>query len=100
MSIFKKKEDNANKEENGEKDLTKLKKKEILEIMVRQGEEIDKLNARITELEKELEENKIEKDNVGSIAEASLAVTNVFEEADKAAKIYLENIRRKYESGN
>ena len=97
MSILKKKEDKVNKEENGEKDLTKLKKKEILEIMVRQGEEIDRLNARIAELEKELEENKIEKDKVGSIAEASLAVTKVFEEADKAAKIYLENIRRKYE---
>ena len=97
MSILKKKEDKANKEENGEKDLTKLKKKEILEIMVRQGEEIDRLNAKIAELEKELEENKIEKDKVGSIAEASLAVTKVFEEADKAAKIYLENIRRKYE---
>ena len=96
MSILKKKEDKANKE-SGDKDLTKLKKKEILEIMVRQGEEIDRLNARIVELEKELEENKIEKDKVGSIAEASLAVTKVFEEADKAARIYLENIRRKYE---
>ena len=97
MSILKKKEDKANKEEAGKKDLTKLKKKEILEIMVRQGEEIDRLNARISELEKELEENKIEKDNAGSIAEASLAVTKIFEEADKAAKIYLDNIRRKYE---
>ena len=96
MSILKKKEDKANKE-SGDKDLTKLKKKEILEIMVRQGEEIDRLNVKIAELEKELEENKIEKDKVGSIAEASLAVTKVFEEADKAAKIYLENIRRKYE---
>ena len=97
MSILKKKEDKANKETNSEKDLTKLKKKEILEIMVRQGEEIDRLNARIAELEKELEENKIEIDKVGSIAEASLAVTKVFEEADKAARIYLENVRRKYE---
>ena len=97
MSIFKKKEDKANIEESGDKDLTKLKKKEILEIMVRQSEEIDRLNARIAELEKELEENRIEIDKAGSIAEASLAVTKVFQEADKAAKIYLENIRRKYE---
>ena len=97
MSILKKKEDKANIEESGDKDLTKLKKKEILEIMVRQSEEIDRLNARIAELEKELEENRIEIDKAGSIAEASLAVTKVFQEADKAAKIYLENIRRKYE---
>ena len=97
MSILKKKEDKADNGANGDKDLTKLKKKEILEIMVRQGEEIDRLNARISELENELEENTIEKDKAGSIAEASLAVTKVFEEADKAAKIYLDNIRRKYE---
>ena len=32
---------------------------------------------------------------IGSIAEASLAVTGIFEEAEKAAKLYLENIRRK-----
>lgn len=83
--------------ENNEKDLTKLKKKDILKIMVSQGEEIDRLRIRVAELEHELEEYKIEKDKVGSIAEASLAVTHIFEEADKAAKIYLENIRRKYE---
>ena len=85
------------KAEKKAKDLTKLKKKDILKIMVAQGEEIDRLNARITELEKELSENEIKKESVGSIAEASLAVTKIFEEADKAAKIYLENIRRKYE---
>ncbi len=79
------------------RDLTKLKKQEILKIMVEQGEEIDRLNARIAELEQKLENIEIEKDKVGSIAEASLAVTRIFDEADRAARIYLENIRRKYE---
>ncbi len=79
------------------RDLTKLKKQEILKIMVEQGEEIDRLRARIDELEQELGQIEIDKDKVGSIAEASLAVTKIFDEADKAARIYLENIRRKYE---
>lgn len=79
------------------RDLTKLKKQEILKIMVEQGEEIDRLKARIDELEQELGQIEIDKDKVGSIAEASLAVTKIFDEADKAARIYLENIRRKYE---
>ena len=65
--------------------------------MVEQGEEIDRLKARIDELEQELGQIEIDKDKVGSIAEASLAVTKIFDEADKAARIYLENIRRKYE---
>ena len=80
-----------------EQDLTRLKKKEILRLMVLQGEEIDRLKQRVAELEKELEENRIEKEQAGSIAEASLAVTRIFEEADKAAAIYLENIRRNNE---
>ena len=79
------------------RDLTKLKKQEILKIMVEQGEEIDRLKTRIAELEQELGQIEINKDKVGSIAEASLAVTKIFDEADKAARIYLENIRRKYE---
>ena len=65
--------------------------------MVEQGEEIDRLKTRIAELEQELGQIEINKDKVGSIAEASLAVTKIFDEADKAARIYLENIRRKYE---
>ena len=93
MSLENKMKDNK----KPERDLTKLKKQEILKIMVAQGEEIDRLKARIAELEQKLQENEIIKDRVGSIAEASLAVTKVFEEADKAAKIYLDNIRRKYE---
>ena len=93
MSLENKMKDNKKPERN----LTRLNKQEILKIMVAQGEEIDRLKARIAELEQKLQENEIIKDRVGSIAEASLAVTNVFEEADKAAKIYLDNIRRKYE---
>ena len=84
-------------------DLSKLKKREILEIMLKQGEEIDTLRARITELESEvaakeaeLQKHEFNIQKFGSIAEASLQVTNIFEEAEKAAKIYLENLRRRY----
>jgi SMC interacting uncharacterized protein involved in chromosome segregation len=78
-------------------DLGKLKKKELLEIMLRQGEEIDRLREQVTELEAKLEDKYIAIDKAGSIAEASLALTNVFEEAEKAVRIYLENIRRRVE---
>lgn len=76
--------------------LQKLKKKDILEIMLRQGEEIDRLQTRVAELEAELAKREFEMEKVGSIAEASLQVTDIFKEAEKAAKIYLENIRRRY----
>ena len=63
--------------------------------MLRQGEEIDSLRARISDLEAQLESREINMLKSGSIAEASLALTKVFEEAQKAADIYLENVKRK-----
>ena len=42
-----------------------------------------------------LESREINMLKSGSIAEASLALTKVFEEAQKAADIYLENVKRK-----
>lgn len=99
---FKRKDEN-NTSEGNNKDLLKLKKRELLEIMLKQGEEIDSLRARIVELEKEiaskeaeLAKHEFEIQKFGSIAEASLQVTDIFKEAEKAAKIYLENLRRRY----
>ena len=78
-------------------DLTKMKKKDILEIMLAQGEEIDRLRAQVAELEEKLKDRELLVEECGSLAEASIQVTKVFEEAQKAADIYLENIRRRHE---
>lgn len=78
-------------------DLARLKKKDLLEIMLAQSKEIDSLRERVSELEAELSNREFEFQKIGSIAEASLAVTNIFKEAEEAAWIYLENIRRRYE---
>ncbi len=77
--------------------LSKLKKKELLKIMVAQGEEIDALRKENEELKEKLEERNLDFDHIGSIAEASLAVTDIFKEAEKAALVYLENVRNRYE---
>ena len=50
-----------------EVDLSKLKKRELLEIMLRQGEEIDKLRAQVTELESKLEDRQFAINRAGSI---------------------------------
>ena len=80
-----------------ENDLSKLKKRELLEIMLAQGKEIDSLRERVAELEAQLANREFEFNKIGSIAEASLAVTDIFKEAEKAAVIYIENIRRRCE---
>lgn len=80
-----------------ETDLSKLKKKDLLEIMLAQSKEIDSLRAQVAELEAKLADREFEFNKIGSIAEASLAVTNIFKEAEEAAKVYLYNIRRRCE---
>ena len=89
----------AKKEKETDNDLSKLKKKELLEIMLRQGEEIDSLRAQVADLQAKLDSRDFEFSHIGNIAEASLVVTNVFEEAQKAAVIYLRNVKRMAEQG-
>ena len=71
--------------------------KDILEIMLAQSREIDALRKENVELRERLDERIFDLEEVGSIAEASLAVTNIFKEAEKAAAVYLENVRAHYE---
>lgn len=78
-----------------EKELLSLKKSELLEIMLAQSREIDSLREQLAEANARLEERRIAIEESGSIAEASLKLTKVFEEAQKAADLYVENMKRK-----
>lgn len=78
-----------------EKELLKLKRSEMLEIMLAQAREIDDLRSELEETKAELADRRIRIENSGSIAEASLQLTKVFEEAQKAADLYVENIKHR-----
>ena len=78
-----------------EKELMKLKRSELLEIMLAQSKEIDSLREQLAEANARLEDRNIAIEESGSIAEASLRLTKVFEEAQKAADLYLENIKKR-----
>ena len=77
-----------------EKELLKLNKSEMLEIMLAQSREIDSLREQLAEAEARLEDRRITIEKAGSLAEASLKLTKVFEEAQKAADLYLDNVKR------
>ena len=76
-----------------EKDLKKMSRSELLEILIAQAEENKELKLRLQRAEKLLEERKIALENAGSIAEAALKLNGVFEAAEEAAKQYLDNIK-------
>jgi len=82
-----------------DKELRKLKREELLEIMLAQSREIDRLKSRIAQLEKELHNKNIRIREAGSIADAALAITNIFEEAQRAADLYVLNVKKKAEAG-
>lgn len=103
-----KEETNAVEKNNGEamtdKELQKLKRGELLEILLEQSRENESLkiqladkNKAIDVLNEKLECRKIDLKDAGTIAEASFKLNGVFEAAEKAAQQYLENLQALYE---
>lgn len=74
------------------KDLRKMKRIELLDIISALQENEEKLKAQVADLEKQLNDRTIELENTGSIAEAALSLNKVFEAAQAAADQYLESI--------
>ncbi|MCI9274458.1 MAG: DNA repair protein [Clostridiales bacterium] len=77
-----------------DKELRKLKRGELLEMLLEQSREMQKLKAELEKATGLLEERRLIIDSAGSIAEASLKLNGVFEAAQKAADQYLENVKR------
>ena len=74
-------------------ELRRLKRGDLLELLVSQEREMDSLNLRLHKAEKALEDRRIQLDEAGSIAQASLQLNGVFEAAQAAADQYLESVR-------
>ena len=76
-----------------EKDLKKLSRADLLQMMIAQSEELQTLRERLQLAEGLLKERELQIDNAGSIAEASLRLNGVFEAAQAACDQYMDNIR-------
>ena len=72
----------------------RLKKAELLEMLISISEENEALKSEISELHKKMSEREIRIQKAGSIAEAALAINDVFKSAQAAADQYLNNIER------
>ena len=81
-----------------EKDLRKLNRYQLLELLVLQTERADKLQAKLDALERQLAQQELQMTALGSIAEASLQLSGVFQAAQDAADRYLEAAREKAEA--
>lgn len=77
-----------------DKELKKLTRAQLLEIMLEQSKEIDRLTEELDSVRKKLEGRELKISKTGSLAEASAAVNSFMETAQATADQYLENIRR------
>lgn len=78
----------------GKEKFRKLKRIELYEIMLAQSKEIDRLRDELSKANEKLTDQEIKLTQAGSIAEASLSLTKVFEESQKAADLYLKNVKK------
>ena len=78
-----------------EKELKKLTRYQLLELLIVQTERADKLQQQVENLQSRIEDKEIQMTVIGSIAEASLELSGVFEAAQKAADMYLDAARKK-----
>ncbi len=71
--------------------LRRLSRTELLTMLRDQELEISELKAENRRLKKQLEDRRIKIEESGSIAEASLKLTSIFVEAQKAIDLYRAN---------
>ena len=72
--------------------LSRMSRKELLEMLLEQSRLLDSREKEIKRLNALLEERRVTAEKAGSIAEAALQLSGIFEAAQKAADIYLESI--------
>lgn len=75
-----------------DKELKKLSRGELLELLITQTEQNERLRIELEQANAKLHDRKIQVDKAGSLAEAALALNGIFDAAQAAAKQYLDNI--------
>ena len=78
-----------------EKELKKLNRYQLLELLILQTKRADELERQLEAAEQQLNERDIHIMTLGSIADASMQLNDVFTSAQKAADMYVENAQRK-----
>ncbi|MDR1064839.1 MAG: hypothetical protein LBL25_00540 [Oscillospiraceae bacterium] len=76
-----------------DKELRSLGKTDLLRLLRKREEDIERLGEENRALAKRLEERALILENAGSIAEASLQISGVMRAAQESAELYLESLR-------
>ena len=75
-----------------DKDLKKLSRAELLVLLLIQTREVERLQMELEDARQALDQRKLHMEKAGSIAEAALALSGIFDAAQVAASQYLDNM--------
>ena len=75
-----------------DKELKRLSRGELLEMLIQQSKELERLRKQLDAAQTALQNREIAITNAGSIAEAALQLNGVFTAAQDACQQYMENI--------
>lgn len=75
-----------------EKELRKLNRYELLEMLLAQGKKLERLERELAEANERLAQRQQIVATSGTMAEAAMRLNRVFEAADSAAKEYLSSV--------
>ena len=78
-----------------EKDMKKMTRYQLLELLIIQSEQVKDLQKKLEEVQKELDAQEIQMAVVGSIAEASMQLGGIFDAAQRTADIYLNTVKER-----
>lgn len=78
-----------------DKELKHLNRAELLELLLVQTEENERLKQQLQDARAQLEDRRLLMEECGTMAEAALKLNGVFDAVDKAVRQYLENVQRK-----
>lgn len=76
-----------------DRQLRKASRLELLQILLEQKRENESLRQQIAEMEQQLLKRQITIDQAGTLAEAALKLSGIFDAAESACQYYSENIR-------
>lgn len=77
-----------------EKELRRLSRAELVELLLDLSRENTTLRAQLDEAQAALQDRTLRLEEAGTMAEAAMKLTGVFEAADAACRLYMENYRR------
>jgi hypothetical protein len=80
-----------------DKELRKLSRLELLELLVAQSKQLEELQVALDEAEDKLSRRELKINKAGSIAEAVVSLSEVLEAAEDAGRMYVDELEKLYQ---